>query len=165
MKLRGLLTLALATQAIVTAAALFASYAVTGSGTREFGLPQLVALLASAAVAVLIIRLCTGTIARSEEKRTAAQSAELARAGSNSAQMTQAVIKTALDAFIQTDDSGAVLEWSFQAEALTGWTRKEALGADVVDLIVAEPLRVQADVEAFLRRQAAEDSGTGKPRK
>ncbi len=37
--------------------------------------------------------------------------------------------------------TGIVLEWSVQAEALTGWTRKEALGADVVDLLVAEPLR------------------------
>lgn len=149
MKLRGLLTLALAAQVIVTAAALFASYAVTGSGPREFGIPQLVALLASAAVAVLIARLCTRTIETWEEKRAPAQSAELARAGSDSAQMTRAVIKTALDAFIQTDQSGAVLEWSFQAEALTGWTRKEALGADVVDLIVAEPLRA-----AFRQRMA-----------
>ncbi|GAA0008225.1 hypothetical protein BRDID11002_82320 [Bradyrhizobium diazoefficiens] len=30
---------------------------------------------------------------------------------------------------------------SFQAEALTGWSRQEAIGADVVDLLVAEPLR------------------------
>lgn len=149
MKLRGLLTLALAAQAIVTAAALFAAYAVTGNDTREFGIPQLVALMASAAAAVLIVRLCTRTIETWQEKRAAAQSAELARAGSDSAQVMQAVIKTALDAFIQIDDSGAVLEWSFQAEALTGWTRKEALGADVVDLIVAEPLRA-----AFRQRMA-----------
>ncbi|UPK28752.1 ATP-binding protein [Bradyrhizobium sp. 195] len=149
MKLRGLLTLALAAQAIVTAAALFAAYAVTGNDTREFGIPQLVALLASAAAAVLIVRLCTRTIETWQEKRAAAQSAELARAGSDSAQVMQAVIKTALDAFIQIDDSGAVLEWSFQAEALTGWTRKEALGADVVDLIVAESVRA-----AFRQRMA-----------
>ncbi|TQF34212.1 ATP-binding protein [Bradyrhizobium sp. UNPA324] len=147
MKLRGLLTLAMAAQVIVTAVALFASYAATG--TREFGIAQLVAVLASAAVAVLLVRLCARAIERSEEKRAVAQSAELARARSDSAQMAQAVIKTALDAFIQIDDSGVVLEWSFQAEALTGWTRQEALGADVVGLIVAEPLRA-----AFRQRMA-----------
>ncbi|WP_128927407.1 ATP-binding protein [Bradyrhizobium guangxiense] len=147
MKLRGLLTLAMAAQVVVTAAALFASYAVTGP--REFGIAQLVALLASTAVAVLLVRICTRAIERSEEKRAVTQSAELARARSDSAQMTQAVIKTALDAFIQIDGSGTVLEWSFQAEALTGWTRKEALGADVVDLIVAKPLRA-----AFRQRMA-----------
>ncbi|NUS20011.1 MAG: PAS domain S-box protein [Mesorhizobium sp.] len=149
MKLRRLLTLAMAAQVVVTAAALFASHAVTGSGIREFGIPQIVALLASAAVAVLMARLCVRTMKTSEARRAAAQSAELARARSDGAQMTQAVIRTALDAFIQIDDSGAVLEWSLQAEALTGWTRKEALGADVVDLIVAKPLRA-----AFRQRMA-----------
>ena len=149
MKLRRLLTLAMAAQVVVTAAALFASHAVTGSGIREFGIPQIVALLASAAVAVLMARLCARTMETSEARRAAAQSAELARARSDGAQMTQAVIRTALDAFIQIDDSGAVLEWSLQAEALTGWTRKEALGADVVDLIVAKPLRT-----AFRQRMA-----------
>lgn len=145
MKLRGLLTLAMTVQVIVTAAALLISHAVTG--TAGFGTAQLIALLASAAVAVLLAQLCTRTIETSQDKRTAAQST--AQAHSDSAQMTQAVIKTALDAFIQIDDSGAVLEWSFQAEALTGWTRQEALGADVVDLIVAEPLRA-----AFRQRMA-----------
>jgi len=147
MKLRGLLTLAMAAQVIVTAAALLASYAVTGSA--GFGTAQLIALLVSAAVAALLARLCTRAIETSEAKRAAAQSAALSQARSDSAQMTQAVIRTALDAFIQIDDSGVVLEWSFQAEALTGWTREEALGADVVDLIVAEPLRA-----AFRQRMA-----------
>ncbi|PDT89886.1 hybrid sensor histidine kinase/response regulator [Bradyrhizobium sp. Y36] len=138
MKLRGLLTRAMAAQVVVTAAALLASSAVSGPG---FGMAQVSALIASAVVAVLLARLCSGAIERSEGKHDLAQSAELARARSDAAQMTQAVIRTALDAFIQIDDNGTVLEWSFQAEALTGWTRQEALGADVVDLIVAEPLR------------------------
>ncbi|MGY8634045.1 PAS domain S-box protein [Bradyrhizobium sp. 14AA] len=147
MKLRGLLTLAMAAQVIVTAAALLISHAVTG--TAGFGTAQLVALLASGAVALLLARLCTRAIETSGDKRAAAQSAEQAQAYSDSAQMTQAVIKTALDAFIQIDESGTVLEWSSQAEALTGWTRKEAIGADAVDLIVAEPLRA-----AFRQRMA-----------
>ncbi|TQF43511.1 ATPase [Bradyrhizobium sp. UNPF46] len=146
MKLRGLLTLAMAAQVVVTAAALLASHAVSGPG---FGMAQIAALIASAAVAVLLARLCNGAIERSEGKHALAHATELARARSDSAQMTQAVIRTALDAFIQIDDSGTVLEWSFQAEALTGWTRQEALGADVVDLIVAEPLRA-----AFRQRMA-----------
>ncbi|MBR0992596.1 PAS domain S-box protein [Bradyrhizobium japonicum] len=138
MRPRGLLTLAMAAQVVVTAAAILASYAVPGPG---FGNAQVAALIASAAVAVVLARLCTRAIEASEDKRAATQSAELSQARSDGAQMMQAVVKTALDAFIQIDDSGAVLEWSFQAEALTGWTRQEALGADVVDLIVAKPLR------------------------
>ncbi|MBR0961073.1 ATP-binding protein [Bradyrhizobium japonicum] len=144
MKLRGLLTLALAAQLVVTAAVFLTSDLATG--VAEFGTAQLIALLASAAVAVLLAHLCTRTIETSQQKRTAGQLAERAQAG---AQMMQAVIRTALDAFVQIDESGAVLEWSFQAEALTGWTRQEALGADVVDLVVAEPLRA-----AFRQRMA-----------
>ncbi|WLB56219.1 ATP-binding protein [Bradyrhizobium japonicum] len=135
MKLRPLLTLAMAAQVVVTAAALLASHAATGTW---FGIAQVAALLASGAVAVLLARLCTRAIETAQDKRTAAQLAEQAQA---SAQMIQAVIKTALDAFVQTDANGIVLEWSVQAEALTGWTRKEALGADVVNLLIAEPLR------------------------
>ncbi|MCK1537113.1 MULTISPECIES: ATP-binding protein [unclassified Bradyrhizobium] len=135
MKLRRLLTLAMAAQVIVTAAALLVSYAATGTG---FGIAQIVAMLASGAIAVLLARLCTRAIETAQEKRAAALLTEQARA---SAQMTQAVIKTALDAFVQTDQNGIVLEWSLQAEALTGWTHKEALGTDVVNLLIAEPLR------------------------
>ena len=135
MKLRGLLTSAMAAQVVVTSAALFASYAATGPG---FGMAQVVALLASGASAVLLARYCTRAIEASQQKRAAVQLAEQAQV---SAQITQAVIKTALDAFVQTDERGIILEWSFQAEALTGWTRKEALGIDVVNLLIAEPLR------------------------
>ena len=53
----------------------------------------------------------------------------------------QAIIKTALDAFFQTDLDGVILEWGPQAEALTGWTRKETIGVNVVDLLVPERLR------------------------
>ncbi|MBR1088107.1 PAS domain S-box protein [Bradyrhizobium manausense] len=136
MKLRGLLTSAMATQAVVTAVALCVAYAVAGTG-----IALIVALLASGAAAVLLARVCAHSIATAQEKRIAAQLAEQAQARIDSVQMTQAVIKTALDAFIQTDDTGVVLEWSLQAEALTGWSRPEAIGADVVELLVAEPLR------------------------
>ncbi|MDA9497078.1 ATP-binding protein [Bradyrhizobium sp. CCBAU 11357] len=144
MKLRRLLTLALAAQAIVTAAAFLASSLATGSA--EFGTAQLLALLVSAAVAVLLVPLCARAIETSREIRTAELLAGQAQTNTH---MMQAVIRTALDAFIQIDESGTVLEWSFQAEALTGWTRQEARGADVVDLLVADPLRA-----AFRQRMA-----------
>jgi len=110
MKLRGLLTSAMAAQVVVTAVALLVSYAVSGPG---FGVAQVVALIASAAVAVLLARLCAGHVATSLDKDIAARLAEQAQARADSAQVTQAVIKTALDAFMQTDERGIVLEWSF----------------------------------------------------
>ncbi|OPZ00185.1 hybrid sensor histidine kinase/response regulator [Bradyrhizobium sacchari] len=140
MKIRGVLTLAMAAQVVVTATALLASYAVTGTA-GGFGTPQIIALLASAAIAALIARLCMRAIETTQDKRTDAALADQAKVIAERAQMTQAIIKSALDAFVQTDERGIVLDWSFQAEALTGWSRQDALGADVVDLLVAEPLR------------------------
>jgi len=135
MRLRGLLTRALAAQVVVTATTLLVAYALSGPG---FGIAQIIALIVSAAVAIMLARHCAHTMETAQNKRTAAALAEQAQA---SAQIAQAVIKTALDAFVQTDERGIVLEWSFQAEALTGWTREEALGTDVVNLLIAEPLR------------------------
>ncbi|MDE5442690.1 hypothetical protein GWG65_14770 [Bradyrhizobium sp. CSA207] len=48
MKLRRLVTFAMAVQVVVTAAALLASYALTG--TAGFGIAQIVAITASGAV-------------------------------------------------------------------------------------------------------------------
>ena len=59
----------------------------------------------------------------------------------DSEQMAQAIVKTALDAFIQTDETGIVLEWSPHAEAMTGWTRSEAVGVRIGDLVVPGSLR------------------------
>lgn len=132
---RRLLTLAMAAPVVVTAAGLLASHAITGTG---FGPTEIAALLAGGAVAMLLAQLCARAIEARHADQLATRLADQARAG---AQMTQSVIKTALDAFMQIDVNGIVLEWSFQAEALTGWTRQEALGTDAVDLLISEPVR------------------------
>ena len=46
------------------------------------------------------------------------------------------IIDTALDAFIQMDERGRVIEWNPQAEALFGWRRDEAVGQMLADLVV-----------------------------
>jgi PAS domain S-box-containing protein len=119
------------------------------------------ALLAGGAVAVLPALLLARWIERVLSQRLAAETAlqeEARQALVESEQKAQAIIKTALDAFFQTDRDGTILEWGPQAEALTGWTRKEAIGADVVELLVPAHLR-----DAYrLRRQKRlrEESGT-----
>jgi PAS domain S-box-containing protein len=54
-----------------------------------------------------------------------------------SAQLARNIIETALDAFVQMDESGAIRSWNTQAERIFGWPRKEVLGKDLIDLIVA----------------------------
>ena len=59
----------------------------------------------------------------------------------DSEQLAQAIVKTALDAFMQMDEAGTILDWSPHAEAMMGWTRSEAVGAKIGDLIVPPALR------------------------
>lgn len=149
-------------QAAVTAVALLASGVMTGTASAHaFGTAQLLALLASSLVAPLLALGCARVIERSQTKRTAAldaDQAEARRALADSARQTQAVIRTALDAFVQTDEDGVVVTWSPQAEALSGWTRTEAVGADIVELVVPGPLR--AAFRQRMKRRLSELSET-----
>ena len=59
----------------------------------------------------------------------------------DSEQMAQSIVQSALDAFVQTDQNGYIVDWSQQAEVLTGWTRAEAIGVRAVDLVFPASLR------------------------
>jgi len=78
-----------------------------------------------------------------------------------SEQMAQAIAKTALDAFVQTDQDGRVLDWSPQAEALTGWTRSETVGCRLVELVFPEELRAahRERIARFLQEAVAGGMG------
>lgn len=65
----------------------------------------------------------------------------------------RALSEAALDAVVAVDERGAVVEWSPQAERLFGWTRAEALGRDVGELLV--PPEQRAAHAAGLARVAA----------
>src|SRR5581483_10225873 len=54
---------------------------------------------------------------------------------------TRAVIETALDAVVVMDASGFVREWNEQAVAVFGWTRVEAMGKRLSDLIIPPEYR------------------------
>lgn len=67
-----------------------------------------------------------------------------------SEQLARGIIDTAIDAFAQIDESGSILNWNWQAEKIFGWPRQEALGRNLIELIVAGTDR--DDLEAALRR-------------
>ena len=54
---------------------------------------------------------------------------------------TRLIIDTALDAVVTMDATGKVCGWSAQAENIFGWTRKEAMGRTVAELIIPERYR------------------------
>ncbi|MBR1272321.1 PAS domain S-box protein [Bradyrhizobium sp. AUGA SZCCT0222] len=70
-----------------------------------------------------------------------------------SAQLARGIINTALDAFVQMDDQGTIADWNSQAENIFGWTRDEAVGAKLSELIIPYVHRDAhtAGLERFLR--------------
>jgi PAS domain S-box-containing protein len=60
-----------------------------------------------------------------------------------SERMARKIIATALDAFIQLDQEGRILEWNPQAETVFGWPQQEAVGKPLSDLIIPARYRAQ----------------------
>jgi PAS domain S-box-containing protein len=58
-----------------------------------------------------------------------------------SERMARGIIETALDAFVQIDEAGVIVDWNSQAEKIFGWSRAEAVGRVLGDLIVPEAHR------------------------
>lgn len=74
----------------------------------------------------------------------------LARALVTEQQRTQAILETSSDAFIALDVQGNVSGWNAEAERLFGWTRIEAVGNLLEELIIPEQYRA-AHAAGFAR--------------
>ncbi len=94
------------------------------------------------------------------------QVAERTAALSESEQMARGMIGTALDAFVQMDEAGLILEWNPQAEATFGWSREEAIGKSVVELIIPPSYRAahESGIARFLETGESSGSLLGKRR-
>ena len=57
--------------------------------------------------------------------------------------LTAAVLDSAVDAIVAMDAAGDVIEFNRAAERLFGYSRSEALGRPLADLIIPDPLRAQ----------------------
>lgn len=60
------------------------------------------------------------------------------------------LIDRALAAFVSIDEAGNIRDWNAQAEAVFGWTRKEALGRPLAETIIPEQQR-QAHLQGLAR--------------
>jgi len=57
------------------------------------------------------------------------------------AEALSAIIATASDGFVSMDAGGLITEWNHRAEVLFGWSRHEAIGRLLADLIIPESKR------------------------
>jgi PAS domain S-box-containing protein len=80
---------------------------------------------------------------------------------SASERMAKSIVETALDAFVQMDAEGVILAWSPKAESMLGWTRAEAVGRSLRDLVIPEGNREKnrKRVTELLEEAAAGASG------
>jgi len=64
----------------------------------------------------------------------------------------RAIIETAYDAYIAIDAAGVILDWNKQAETMLGWSREEAVGRGLAELIIPEQYRQahQRDIQLLL---------------
>jgi PAS domain S-box-containing protein len=69
-----------------------------------------------------------------------------------SERQARGIIDTALDAFVQVDERGSILDWNTQAEAIFGWPRQDALGKNFIELLIGEADRdgLRAGLARFL---------------
>ncbi|WP_448615050.1 PAS domain S-box protein [Modestobacter sp. URMC 112] len=69
------------------------------------------------------------------------------------AEQAAGLVDTCADALVSIDEHNTVLDWNPAAEATFGWSREEALGRDLAELIV--PAEMQAQHRAGLARLRA----------
>lgn len=48
----------------------------------------------------------------------------------------QAIIETAMDAVVQLDSNGIIIDWNTRAEKIFGWLRQDAIGQAMIDSII-----------------------------
>jgi PAS domain S-box-containing protein len=91
------------------------------------------------------------------EKMTEAKKAQEALLDSE--RMARTIIDTALDAIIQVNECGEVLEWNPRAESILGWSRQEAMGRAITDLYLPKGYRPRYLTMNELLQQAGRIEG------
>lgn len=76
---------------------------------------------------------------------------------SDANQRLQSLVATANDAVITIDEQSRIIDWNFAAERMFGWSRDEALGQCLTELIIPPALRERhsAGIERFLAQRDA----------
>ena len=126
-----------------------ASYTLTDmAGIAPSGMaPELLAM--SVAAATFII-LALGLASSLVDQRVALDMQAKASVMQQTEERFRAIIDSALDAIVIMDQTGTVAGWNPQAEAIFGWSKEEAVGRRMADLIM--PTRYKAAHDAAFAR-------------
>lgn len=111
--------------------------------------------------APMLVLLLWSTARLRAEHRQAQQESAWAKAAEaallQSQERNRAIVDTALDGVITIDSSGIVTDWNAQASVIFGWSREDALGRSLAEMIIPEQDRQlhERGIHEFLR------TGTG----
>ncbi|GGY69149.1 hypothetical protein GCM10011613_11830 [Cellvibrio zantedeschiae] len=83
-------------------------------------------------------------------EREIARRIEIEQAVRENELRTRMILESSYDAFIAMDANGVISDWNQQAEITFGWTRQEAIGSILGDLVIPERFR-QAHTEGMKR--------------
>jgi PAS domain S-box-containing protein len=108
------------------------------SGALNFETAVALFALSSAAIFLAFVWVNAARGERADDLRRSAE-----RALRLSEERNQLIVETALDGVVTINYHGLVTGWNSHAEKLFGWTRAEALGRDLAELIIPERLREQ----------------------
>lgn len=119
-----------------------------GGGFEErFWSPQNVPVLAAdGAVACIVHRAEDVT----ESRRLQGASEQLARDVEHGSDLTRLIIERAHNAFVSMDQTGRITEWNPSAERIFGWSREDALGRAVHEVVIPARYR-QAHLQGLER--------------
>jgi len=53
-----------------------------------------------------------------------------------------AIIETAMDAVVQLDSNGNIIDWNTRAEKTFGWLRQDVIGQALIDIIIPTPCQI-----------------------
>jgi len=93
------------------------------------------------------VRLRTKKIEENEERL-----AEMAKHAIEGEEILKILINTAMDAVIQIDNKGVIINWNAQAEVIFGWSRDQVMGQFLHNFIIPNQFKKQhtAGIQRFL---------------
>ncbi len=130
------------------------------SETRRREFVGLLVTLA-AVIAVMVLALCAALVVLWYLNRLTRRNADIVQA---SGKRMLATIAASLDAILVSDQRGVIIEYNGAAEQVFGYSREEAVGRELAELI--EPLNTRAGhnttLQDYLNNSDQSDEGTGR---
>lgn len=115
-------------------------FAIRYENVGAFGIEVAISVFALISLVTFVAFVWTNA-ARGERADTLRRRAELSLRLSE--ERNQLIVETALDAVVTMNNKGIITGWNTQSEKVFGWTRAEAMGRELAELLIPERMRAE----------------------